>query len=131
MRQGRIRQAVEAARAVTAGDRAWAIGYAVLNWLLDLICLVAVAQACGVPLSWSRTATIYLGVQLVRQVPLTPGGIGLIEAGLLAGLLAAGTPETAAAAVVLGYRLLSFWLVIPIGGAAYLGLGRRNSRRRR
>jgi hypothetical protein len=58
---------------------------------------------------------VYLTVQIVRQIPLTPGGIGVIELSLLAGLVSAGAGEAAAAATVLVYRLLSCWLIIPVG----------------
>ncbi|HWS31373.1 MAG TPA: YbhN family protein [Actinoplanes sp.] len=122
-----IRQTADAVRTLRIRDRALAVGLAALNWLLDMVCLVAVAEACGAPLSWRQCATVYLTVQLVRQIPLTPGGIGLVEAGLLAGLVAAGMPESTAAAVVLGYRLLTFWLVLPTGAAAYLTLSDRHA----
>ncbi|GAA1657849.1 lysylphosphatidylglycerol synthase transmembrane domain-containing protein [Actinoplanes couchii] len=120
-----LHQAIAAVRALRIRDRATAVGLAALNWLLDMACLVAVTHACGAPLTWQQTATVYLTVQIVRQIPLTPGGIGLVEAGLLAGLVTAGTPESTAAVVVLGYRLLSFWLILPTGAIAYLALTRR------
>ncbi|WP_344302248.1 flippase-like domain-containing protein [Paractinoplanes deccanensis] len=115
-----------AAEARTIRARHWsaAVGYAVLNWTLDLACLVAVAQACDFPLGPIELASVYLAVQLVRQIPITPGGIGLIEASLLAGFLAAGALEAEAAAVVLGYRILSFWLMLPVGLGAYWRMNR-------
>ncbi|WP_179855582.1 lysylphosphatidylglycerol synthase transmembrane domain-containing protein [Paractinoplanes atraurantiacus] len=112
--------------AKTVHPRHWlvALGYATLNWALDLACLIAVAQACGFPLSPLQLTSVYLAVQIVRQIPITPGGIGLIEASLLTGFLAAGAPEAPAAAVVLGYRIISFWLMLPIGLATYFRLSR-------
>ncbi|SNY23974.1 lysylphosphatidylglycerol synthase transmembrane domain-containing protein [Paractinoplanes atraurantiacus] len=108
------------------GLRRWSltVGCAMLNWLLDLGCLVAVTHALDLPVPAHQLATVYLTVQAVRQIPLTPGGIGLIEASLLSGLLAAGAPQAGAAAVVLAYRVISFWLVLPLGLAAYLRLRR-------
>ena len=67
---------------------------------------------------------IYLTVQIVRQIPLTPGGLGVIEISLLAGLVSAGAGEAAAAATVLVYRLLSCWLIIPVGLLGWLLLRR-------
>jgi uncharacterized membrane protein YbhN (UPF0104 family) len=122
----RLEKLRRAAAAIRPRDAAATVALAALNWLLDLFCLVAVSHACGFPLSWNQTATVYLAVQVIRQIPLTPGGIGLIEAGLLTGLVTAGAPEPAAAAVVLGYRLFSFWLILPVGLAAYLRLTRRH-----
>jgi putative heme transporter len=57
-------------------------------------------------------------------VPLTPGGVGVVEAALAAGLTAAGAPALGAAAAVLVYRLISCWLFIPVGGLAALALRR-------
>jgi uncharacterized membrane protein YbhN (UPF0104 family) len=106
--------------------RSWigALRAAVVNWLLDMVCLAAAAVACGASLGWGRLALIYLAVQVVRQVPITPGGVGLIEASMLAGLTAAGLPEATGAAVVLLYRLVSFWLMLPLGLAGWLRLRR-------
>jgi hypothetical protein len=120
-----LRQAADAWRQLR--PRHWLIAgaFAVLNWLFDLLCLAAAARAFDLPVGIATIASIYLGVQLVRQIPLTPGGIGLIETGLLAGLVHAGSTTASAAAVVLTYRVLSCWLIIPIGGLAWLGLRSR------
>lgn len=119
-----VSDTVAAGRTVAPRALALATGLAVLNWLTDLLCLAAAAHAFRLPVDIGTIASIYLGVQVVRQIPLTPGGIGLVETGLLAGLAAAGAPGAAAAATVLTYRLLSCWLIIPIGGLAWLGLRR-------
>jgi uncharacterized membrane protein YbhN (UPF0104 family) len=122
---GQVRTIAAQTRSVRSRYWAAAIAFAVLNWLLDLGCLVAVAHACDLPVGVVPLATVYLAVQVVRQIPLTPGGVGLIEASLLTGLVAAGAPEASAAAVVLGYRVVSFWLLLPAGLVAYLRLSRR------
>jgi putative heme transporter len=106
--------------------RDWAIvlAYATTKWLADLACLIAVVRALDLPVSVTALAGIYLSVQIVRQVPLTPGGIGVIETAFVTGLTAAGAAAAPAAAAVLIYRLLSCWLLIPAGGAAALALRR-------
>jgi uncharacterized protein (TIRG00374 family) len=104
-----------------------ALTFAVANWLADLCCLVAVAQAFHLPLSFYQLGTVYVLVQLVRQVPVTPGGVGVIEASLLASLVAAGASQGPAGAVVLGYRLFSAWLIIPAGLFAWALLRRRQA----
>lgn len=112
------------ARSRQVGGRHWtlALGAAVANWLTDLLCLYAAARAFDLPVSLVEIGAVYLTVQIVRQVPLTPGGIGVIEVSLLAGLLSAGAGEAGAAATVLVYRLLSCWLVIPVGLACWAAL---------
>jgi hypothetical protein len=54
------------------------------------------------------------------MIPLTPGGLGFVEAGLVGMLVLAGVGATDAAVATLAYRLVSFWLPIPAGGVAYL-----------
>ncbi|MBB2947052.1 hypothetical protein FB565_006820 [Actinoplanes lutulentus] len=118
----KLLDALRAARAVRGREWAAVTGFAAAKWVLDLACLMAVAAAFGADVGWARLAGVYLTVQVVRQVPLTPGGIGLIEASLLAGLVAAGATSATAVAVVLGYRLITFWLTLPAGLGGHLRL---------
>ncbi len=118
------RDAIRAGRTVSLSRMALVTGFAGANWLTDLLCFAASARAFGLPVGFATLATIYLGAQIIRQIPLTPGGVGLIETGLLAGLASAGAGAAAAAATVLTYRVLSNWLIVPIGGLAWFGLRR-------
>lgn len=115
-------EAFDTSRAVAPRHWLLALAAAVANWLGDLICLIAAVRAFGIDLGLLELATVYLAVQLVRQIPITPGGIGVIEVSLLTGLVSAGAAEPAAAAAVLTYRLLSCWLIIPVGLVCWLAL---------
>ena len=117
-----LRTAIADAREVAPRHWALAMGAATANWLTDLLCLAAAAAAFHLPVSLWQLGAVYLTVQLVRQIPLTPGGIGVIEASLLAGLVAAGASAGPAAGVVLAYRMLSCWLVLPAGLVGWLVL---------
>jgi uncharacterized protein (TIRG00374 family) len=108
------------ARRVRKRDWGGVLAFAAGKWVFDLACLMLVAAAFGADLRWEHLAGVYLTVQVIRQIPLTPGGIGVIEASLLAGLVTAGAPATLAVGIVLGYRLVSFWLMLPAGLAGYL-----------
>lgn len=119
------RDAWRAGAALRARDWSAAVVWAAVNWLTDLLCLAVTCRAVGLPVGVLTLAGIYLGVQIVRQVPLTPGGVGVIDTALVAGLTAAGATAVTAAAAVLLYRLLSCWLLIPAGGLAALHLRRR------
>ncbi|MFD0745607.1 YbhN family protein [Phytohabitans flavus] len=99
-------------------DWASALAYAVVNWVADIACFAATAKAFDLRVSLATLAAIYLAVQIVRQVPLTPGGAGIVDTAFIAGLTAAGATAVSATAAVLAYRLLSTWLLIPVGGAA-------------
>ena len=115
-----IRMSRETFRAIPAP--AWRISSAaaVIKWLADFAVLVAATLAVGADVDFVSLATVYVGVQIIRQIPFTPGGIGIIEAALLAGLIAAGSAAAPAAAAVVIYRALTFWLILPAGGIAAL-----------
>jgi uncharacterized protein (TIRG00374 family) len=115
--------AVTAARSIRPRDGLAAIGWSALNWAADAFCLVAAAQACGLSVGWRTVAAAYLVAQVVRQIPLSPGGLGFVEASLITALSMGASPVVATAAV-LGYRLVSFWLILPVGLITYLGLRR-------
>jgi uncharacterized protein (TIRG00374 family) len=115
-----IRMSRETFRAIPAP--AWRISSAaaVVKWLADFAVLVAATLAVNTDVDLVSLATVYVGVQIIRQIPFTPGGIGVIEAALLAGLIAAGSAAAPAAAAVVIYRALTFWLILPAGGIAAL-----------
>jgi putative heme transporter len=78
--------------------------------------------------SWQEALASFAFVRLLSALPLTPGGLGVVELGLTAALVAAGGPEALVLAAILVYRLLTFVLPIPIGGICYL-LWRREAAR--
>jgi len=110
-----VRRFLLTVRSLRVRDWLHVIGLAVVNWLCDLGCLTASLHAVGLHLPAAKVATAYLVTQLVRQIPLTPGGLGVIEASLIVALTTAGAASAPAAAGVLIYRLLSFWSVLPVG----------------
>jgi hypothetical protein len=59
---------------------------------------------------------------VLAAIPVTPGGLGVVEAVLTASLVAFGAPHSEALLGVISYRLVNFWLPIPLGAAAYLSL---------
>jgi uncharacterized protein (TIRG00374 family) len=58
-------------------------------------------------------------------IPLTPGGLGFVEAGLVGTLTLAGVSAHDAVLATLTYRLVSYWLPIPAGAVAYGAFRRR------
>lgn len=113
---------VQQARRVSRTDWVLALALASGRWVLDAAGLYVACRAFDIDISALQLAALYLGIQLLRQIPLTPGGIGVIEVALLAGLVAIGAPNAAATAAVLLYRLVSAWLMIPLGYLAMAGL---------
>jgi uncharacterized protein (TIRG00374 family) len=112
-----VLDAVHRSAAVPAWDWNMVLSHSLANWLLDAASLYAATLAFDLNVDLWKLALLYLGIQVVRQIPVTPGGIGLIEASLLAGLVSAGAAQGPAAAAIVVYRLFSCWLLIPIGFA--------------
>ena len=59
---------------------------------------------------------------MLAAVPLTPGGLGIVEAVAATSLSGFGVPAADAWLGVISWRLFNFWLPIPIGAGAYLSL---------
>ena len=120
-------------RLVQPTPAAWmeAFAFAVLNWLADLTCLLAAASAVGGHVPWRGVLVAYGLAQLLVSLPFTPGGFALVEGGLTAALVAYGMATDTALAATLLYRIISFWLLAPVGLAAYgfLTLGRQPASR--
>jgi uncharacterized membrane protein YbhN (UPF0104 family)/membrane-associated phospholipid phosphatase len=66
-----------------------------------------------------QVAAVYLGSAAIASVSPTPGGLGAMEAALVAGLTAVGAPVGGAVAAVLSFRLLTFWLPTIPGAVVY------------
>jgi len=99
-----------------------AVGYASANWLFDATSLFFFVAAFG---RWVDPAALLVAYGLANiagALPITPGGLGVIEGTLSSVLVAFGAPRSIAIWGVLGWRLVNFWLPIPLGGLAYLSL---------
>jgi uncharacterized protein (TIRG00374 family) len=90
-------------------------------------CLAVCVRALGGSIPIASVAVVYLTGSAIGSLVPTPGGLGAIEAALSAGLTAAGMPGAAAVSAVLLYRLLTFWLPVPIGWLALKYLERRQA----
>ena len=90
------------------------------RWLLDYATLLAALNAVGAHPRTSLVLLAFFAAQLLGTLPLTPGGLGFVEAGLTGTLALAGVGASQAVLATLAYRLVSFWLPIPAGGVAAL-----------
>jgi uncharacterized protein (TIRG00374 family) len=95
------------------------------RWVLDYLTLVAALYAVGATPRVSLVLLAFCAAQLLGNLPLTPGGLGFVEAGLTGMLALAGVGAGAALLATLAYRLLSFWLPIPAGAVAAIVHRRR------
>ena len=62
----------------------------------------------------------YAVAGLLALIPITPGGLGIVEAGLSALLILAGIPSGQAVLATLTYRIISYWLPAAVGPVAYV-----------
>jgi uncharacterized membrane protein YbhN (UPF0104 family) len=100
---------------------------AVGRWLLDYGTLVLALAAVGATPDPAGVLLAYAGSQVLTQIPITPGGLGFVEAGLTGLLALAGIGAGRAALAALAYRLVSYWLPLPAGAVAVL-VHRRHQR---
>jgi uncharacterized protein (TIRG00374 family) len=67
----------------------------------------------------------YAAANIVALIPLTPGGLGLVEASLSGMLVLSGVSADRAVLATLTYRLASYWLSLIAGSVAYFLFRRR------
>jgi hypothetical protein len=114
----------------TWADWGWATTWGASNWLLDLGCLGLAFAAVGADVPWRGLLLAYAAAQLATNLPITPGGLGVVEGSLTVALVAFGGDQASTVAAVLVYRVISFWVILPIGWGT-LGAITFNHRRRR
>jgi hypothetical protein len=99
-----------------------AVAWAAANWLLDAASLWVFIAAFGRLISPIDLLVAYGLANILAVIPITPGGLGVIEGVLIPTLAGFGVDKGVATVAVLAYRLVNFWLPIPIGGGCYLSL---------
>jgi len=95
---------------------------------LDYLSLVAALVALRTRPHLSLVLLAFAAAKLLAVVPVTPGGLGLVEAGLVGTLTLAGVSVHVALLATLAYRLASFWLTLPAGLVAWVAYRRRYPR---
>jgi uncharacterized protein (TIRG00374 family) len=89
------------------------------RWAFDYAALLAALAAVGATPSPALVLLAFCAAQVLAQVPVTPGGLGFVEAGLTATLALAGVGAGSAVLATLAYRLFSYWLQLPAGIAGF------------
>jgi uncharacterized protein (TIRG00374 family) len=128
-------EVVVAAVAGFAADRrrfAAAVFWGLANWLLDVAALGVFLAAFGFHPTPGHLLLGYGLASILALVPITPGGLGIVEGVLVPTLVALGSPYGVAVLGVTAWRLVQFWMPIPLGGFSALSLvaGRTNGLRR-
>jgi uncharacterized protein (TIRG00374 family) len=104
------------------GDRRFlvrVVGWAAANWLFEAFALWACVRAFGHSLGPVGLLVAYGLANVAAALPITPGGLGIVEGILVPTLVAFDTARGVAILGVIAFRLISFWLPIPIGFMSY------------
>jgi putative heme transporter len=107
---------------LTPAAGAAAFGLMLLSWVTDVAVLAIAFLALGTTPPWTGLLLAYCAGQIAASVPITPGGIGVVEGSITLALVAFGGAEIITLAAVLLYRLIAYWGCIPAGGLAWLAL---------
>jgi len=94
----------------------------------DYGCLLAALRATGASPQPSVVLLAYAAAGIIALLPVTPGGLGIVEASLSGLLILAGVRASYAVLATLAYRIASYWLPLLAGPPAYLLFRRRYGR---
>jgi len=103
-----------------AGVAAFAL--MMLCWVADVAVLAVAFLALHSTPPWTGLLLAYCAGQIAASMPVTPGGIGVVEGSITLALVAFGGDKTVTLAAVLLYRLITYWGCIPAGGLTWLVL---------
>jgi uncharacterized protein (TIRG00374 family) len=100
---------------------------ALVNWACGAACLVAAILAVRATVPYSKVLLIYGAGATVSSFNVTPGGLGVVEGTLTAGLVTAGVNSKSALGAVLIFRTATFWIPIALGWCLFGVIDRRSS----
>ena len=107
---------------LTKGTLAAAVLWSLANWWLDLTALALAFAAVGAQVPWRGLLLAYGAGQLAANLPVTLGGLGVVEGSLTFALVFYGGAQETTVAAVLLYRIISFWMMLVIGWTAALAI---------
>src|SRR6516225_1110145 len=116
------RMVLLARSALTGRAFAESYGFASADLLFDLLSLDLMFLAVRYQPGFGPLTVAYAAANIAAAIPVTPGGLGVIEVTLVAITVGFGAPRATAVLAVLGYRLVNYWLPLLPGGIAYLRL---------
>jgi len=92
------------------------------NLLFDLLSLDLMFVALRYQPGFGPLAVAYAAANIASAIPVTPGGLGVVEVTLVAITVGFGAPRPTAVLAVIGYRIVEYWLPLIPGAIAYLRL---------
>jgi len=101
-----------------------AFSWSLFNWVADVACLAFAAYAAGGKPSLAGLTVAYAAARAVGSIPLMPGGLLVVEAVLVPGLVTSGMTLASAISAMLIYRLVSWIFISAIGWVVFFVLFR-------
>jgi putative heme transporter len=98
-------------------------GATLLGHLTVFLVLLVALRAVGVPagdVSLAEAFAAWALIRVITTIPITPGGLGVVELGLTGALIGFGGQRAAVVAAVLLYRVLTYVPPIALGGICLL-----------
>ena len=96
-----------------------AFGWSLFNWIADVGCLLFACYATGGHPSLAGVTVAYAAARAVGSIPLMPGGLLVVEAVLVPGLVSSGMSLASAISAMLIYRLISWIFIAAIGWVVF------------
>jgi putative heme transporter len=96
-----------------------AFGWSLFNWIADVACLLFACYATGGHPSLAGVTVAYAAARAVGSIPLMPGGLLVVEAVLVPGLVSSGMTLASAISAMLIYRLVSWIFISAIGWVVF------------
>ncbi len=96
--------------------------WSLANWLIDAAALWVFLRAFGSSVPLDGLIVAFGLANVLAVIPLTPGGLGIVEGTYVPVLVGFGLPRATAVVGVVSYRIAQYWLPILLGGIAYLSL---------
>jgi putative heme transporter len=96
-----------------------AFGWSLFNWIADVGCLLFACYATGGHPSIAGVTVAYAAARAVGAIPLMPGGLLVVEAVLVPGLVSSGMTLASAISAMLIYRLISWIFIAAIGWVVF------------
>ncbi|BBX19244.1 TIGR00374 family protein [Mycolicibacterium duvalii] len=108
-------------------DLSEAFSWSLFNWVADVACLLFACYAVGGHPSLAGVTVAYAAARAVGSIPLMPGGLLVVEAVLVPGLVSSGMSLAAAISAMLVYRLISWIFISAIGWVVFFFMFRTES----
>jgi uncharacterized protein (TIRG00374 family) len=99
-----------------------AIFWGAMNWILDAAALWVLLAAFGYRADPGQLLLVYGLVGILSLIPITPGGLGVVEGVMVPLLVALGATSQVALLGVIAWRLLQYWMPMPLGALSAISL---------